>query len=99
VSVDVTNSGPRDGEEVVQCYVHARQSSVPMPIKQLWAFQRVALTKGQTKSVSLELETKNFGHWDKATQHFLVEPGAFDILVGASSDDIRQSTTLNVRGN
>jgi len=99
VSVDVTNSGPRDGEEVVQCYVHARQSSVPMPIKQLWAFQRVALTKGQTKTVSLELETKNFGHWDKATQHFLVEPGAFDILVGASSDDIRQSTTLNVRNN
>ncbi len=65
-TVDVTNTGSRDGDEVVQCYVHAQTASVPMPIRQLWAFQRVAIPKGQTKTVTLPLETKNFGHWSQA---------------------------------
>ena len=67
-SVDVANTGNRDGEEVVQCYVHARKASVPMPIKQLWAFQRVSIPKGHTRTVALHIDTKNFGHWDKARQ-------------------------------
>jgi beta-glucosidase len=95
-AVDVTNTGTRDGDEVVQCYVHAQKASVPMPIKQLWAFQRVSLQAGQTKTVSLSLDSKNFGHWDKASQRFIVEPGQFDILVGASSDDIRSTQVLRI---
>jgi beta-glucosidase len=67
-----------------------------MPIKQLWAFQRVSLQAGQTKTVSLSLDSKNFGHWDKASQRFIVEPGQFDILVGASSDDIRSTQVLRI---
>ena len=96
-SVDVANTGNRDGEEVVQCYVHARKSSVPMPIKQLWAFQRVSIPKGRARTVALHIDTKNLGHWDKARQRFVVEPGKFDILVGGSSDNIRQSRTLTIR--
>ena len=98
VMVDVTNTGPRTGDEVVQCYVHARSASVPMPIKQMWAFKRVTLAKGETETVSMDLETKNFGHWDQLSQSLLVEPGTFDILVGASSDDIRQSTAVVISG-
>ena len=67
-SVDVANRRPRDGEEVVQCYVHTRKASEPMPIKQLWAFQRVSIPKGHTRTVALHIDTKNFGHWDKAHQ-------------------------------
>ena len=95
-TVDVTNTGSRDGDEVVQCYVHAQTASVPMPIRQLWAFQRVAIPKGQTKTVTLPLETKSFGHWSQAQQKFVVEPGKFDIQVGAASDDIRESAVLQV---
>ncbi len=98
VSVDVTNTGPRDGEEVVQCYVHSRNSSVPMPIRQLWAFQRVKLQKGQTRRVQMTLNTENFGHWEKARQAFVVEPGDFDIMVGTSSADIRQKAVLTIKG-
>ena len=97
VSVNVANAGSRDGEEVVQCYVHARKASVPMPIKQLWAFQRVRILKGHTGTVALHLDTKNLGHWDKTRQRFIVEPGKFDILVGSSSDNIRQSGTMTIR--
>ncbi len=97
VSVAVTNTGTRDGEEVVQCYVHARKASVPMPIKQLWAFQRIFIPKGRTKMAVLKLDTKNFGHWDKRLQRFLVEPGSFDVLVGSSSADIRQTGLLRIR--
>ena len=92
----VTNTGPRDGSEVVQCYVHAQSASVPMPIKQLWAFQKMFLSKGESKTVSLNLDPKNFGHWDKATQAFIVEPGKFDVMVGASSADIRQTAVIEV---
>jgi beta-glucosidase len=96
-TVTVTNTGPRDGSEVVQCYVHAENASVPMPGKQLWAFQKVFLSKGESKTVSLDLDPKNFGHWDKAAQAFVVEPGKFDVMVGASSADIRQTATVEVK--
>ncbi len=95
-TVKVTNTGARDGDEIVQGYVHAEKASVPMPIKQLWAFQRVSLPAGQSKTVSLDLDTKNFGHWDKDRQKFVVEPGLFDIMVGAASDDIRGTQVLKI---
>jgi beta-glucosidase len=96
VTLDVTNSGSRDGEEVVQCYVQTPDAGVPMPIRQLWGFQRVCVPKGATKSVSIELDTANFGYWDKATQKFQIPDGTYDIQVGASSSDIRASIPLKI---
>ena len=96
VSVDVTNTGSRDGDEVVQGYVHGQKSSVPMPVKQLWSFQRVSIPKGATKTVTLDLDTGNFGHWDKTRQAFVVEPGKFDIGIGASSEDIRATADIEI---
>jgi beta-glucosidase len=94
--VTVKNTGSRAGDEVVQCYVHAHNASVPMPSKQLWAFKRITLAAGESKDVSLELNAANFGHWDQDKEKFVVEPGDFDVMVGASSADIRQQTTLTV---
>lgn len=96
VSVDVTNTGACNGDEVVQCYVHALKPSVPMPQKQLWGFERVSIPKGETKTVTLDLDTTNFGHWDKEKQSFVVEPGAYDVEVGSASDDIRGSGVLTL---
>jgi len=88
-TLDVTNTGDRDGDEVVQGYVTALKSSVPMPKRQLWAFQRVSIPHGQTRSVTLAFDTANFGHWDKAQQRFVVEPGEFVIQTASSSDSVR----------
>ena len=95
-SVEVTNSGARDGEEVVQFYVHSPASKVPMPIRQLWGFQRVFIPKGKTRTVTIPLDSSNFGYWDKASQTFRISAGIYELQVGASSSDIRCKQSVNI---
>ncbi|MFF6877530.1 glycoside hydrolase family 3 C-terminal domain-containing protein [Streptomyces sp. NPDC012474] len=96
--VAVTNTGKRAGDEVVQLYTHQRVSRDKQPLKQLEAFQRVSLKPGQTKTVKLRLTTKDLAHWDVTRSKWVVESGTYDVLVGASSEDIRSRTSLKVRG-
>jgi beta-glucosidase len=80
-SIDVTNSGTRDGDEVVQVYVTEVSPSAPAPIRSLAAFKRVAIPAGGTRTVSFTLQPKNFSIVDAAGKRF-VEPGNFTIVVG-----------------
>jgi beta-glucosidase len=96
VSVDVKNTGNRAGDEVVQLYVHDRESSVPQPPKELKGFLRVVLDPGETKTVTLTLSAQQLAFWDVKTHGFVVEPGAYDLLVGSSSRDIRGKAKLEV---
>jgi len=89
VSVGITNEGKRAGDEVVQLYVHQIRSSVKRPAKELRGFQRVSLQPGEQKQVSFTLPAEKLAFWDERTHGFLVEPGAYDVMVGASSADIR----------
>ena len=95
VSVKVTNIGKRPGDEVVQLYLHDVVASVTRPVKELRGFSRVHLDPGETKRVDFNLGPADLGLWDRDMQR-VVEPGTFDILVGASSADIRQRATLKV---
>ena len=99
VSVDVTNTGKVAGDEVVQLYVHQEKSSVPRPAEELRGFQRVSLQPGETRTVTLALPGEKLAFWDEQTHAFVVEPGAFDVMVGASSGDIRLRQTLAVTAN
>lgn len=96
VSVQVENIGKRAGDEVVQLYAHQVKSRVPRPKKELRAFQRISLHPGQKKTVSLTLSVDQLGFYDVNRHGFLVEPGGFDILVGASSRDIRGTNQIQV---
>ncbi len=96
VSFTVKNVGGADGDEVVQLYVHDVESSVKQPIKVLRGFKRVHLKKGESKTVTLPLAVKDLSFWDEKANAFAVEPGEFDILVGASSADIRLKGKLEV---
>ncbi len=96
VSVDVTNTGKLAGDEVVQLYVHDIASSVKRPVKELRGFERVSLNPGQTKTVTLTLPAQKLAFYDEKSHDFMVEPGAFDLLIGSSSADIRLTTKLNV---
>jgi beta-glucosidase len=98
VSVDVTNSGTVAGDEVVQLYTHQRASRDKQPLRQLRAFQRVSLKPGQTKTVRLTLRAADLAYWDVTRGTWAVESGDHDLMVGASSTDIRQRATLGVRG-
>ncbi|HET7506254.1 MAG TPA: glycoside hydrolase family 3 C-terminal domain-containing protein [Kofleriaceae bacterium] len=98
VEVEVTNTGDRAGDEVVQLYTHQRTSRDVMPNQQLRAFQRVHLERGQTRRVRLSVPVSDLAHWDVTRDRWVIEASAHDVLVGASSADIRQRATVTVRG-
>jgi beta-xylosidase len=86
VLVDVTNTGSRRGDEVVQVYVRDCVASVTRPVKELKAFRRVSLDPGETRAVSLDLGPDALAFYD-IDMKYRVEPGEFRILVGTSSRD------------
>jgi len=98
VSVDVTNSGTRAGDEVVQLYVsYPTTTGVPRPIKQLQGFQRVTLAAGETKTVALPLSYAQLGYWDTTSSSFKVQSGTVHLMVGGSSVDKRSEADLTVQ--
>jgi beta-xylosidase len=84
VSVDVTNTGDREGDEVPQLYIHQRVSSVTRPVLELRGFQRVHLRPGEKTTVIFTLTPESLALWNE-DMRFVVEPGMFDILLGTSS--------------
>jgi beta-glucosidase len=84
VTVDVSNTGQRSGDEVVQLYLRDVVSSVTRPVEELKGFERVTLKPGETKTVSFPIGHDALGFW-KTTKDFVVEPGKFDVTVGGSS--------------
>jgi beta-glucosidase len=90
VALDVKNAGPRDGDEVVQLYVRDVGAGPPAAIRELRGFQRVHLKAGEQKKVRFALVAeRDLARYDEARKAFAVEPGEFEIEVGASSQDLR----------
>ena len=96
VSVDVTNSGTRDGDEVVQLYVKHMGSKVARPPKELRGFERVHLVRGQTKTVQIPLKADSLAYWNDAKHAFAVEEEPILLMVGSSSADVRAQRTVRV---
>jgi beta-glucosidase len=97
VNVTVSNTGTRDGEEVVQLYVKHNNSKVERPIKELKAFKRVALKAGETKVVALQLRAADLEYWDAKKQRFELEKGSVELQAGGASDAIAVTTTLRIQ--
>jgi len=91
VSFDVTNSGSRDGDEIAQVYVRCPGAAVERPLMQLVNFERVHLKAAETRTVSLALahDHQALRYWDEKSAQFAVESGPLEIMVGASSADIK----------
>jgi beta-glucosidase len=96
VSVPVRNTGARAGDETVQIYVHQLLSSVTRPIKELKAFERITLNPGESKTVTFVLTSEAFRMWNASMQR-VVEPGAFEIMAGPNSVDLK-TALLNIGG-
>lgn len=96
VAVDVTNTGGRPGDEVVQLYVTHLDSRVERPLQELKAFQRLHLQPNRTGTASLTVAADDLAYWDVAEGRFMVEDGPVEIRVGQSSADIQLRTTVTV---
>lgn len=94
VCFNLKNSGDMDGDEVVQLYVSARKHTDKDPIKQLKAFQRISLRKGETKKVELTVPYTELQVWDEKQNRFILPDKEMTLEIGASSSDIRLQTTF-----
>ncbi len=99
VSVDVTNTGKVTGKETVQVYVRDQKSALPRPEKELKAFKKIELQPGETKTVTLWLGFRAFAYYHPAYKQWITEDGEVDILVGASSADIRCALTATLQSS
>jgi beta-glucosidase len=97
VSVDVTNTGLRAGKEVVQLYVRDEQARLQRPEKELKAFAKVHLEPDESKTVTLSIAREALAYYDDRTHKWVAEAGEFEVLVGASSQDIRATATFALR--
>ena len=96
VAVDITNTGTRDGDEVMQVYVGFSGSKVARPLKQLTGFKRVSIPSGRTRTVWVPLKGSALAYWDETQNGWLTETGPVQVFVGGSSADERLSTSIRV---
>jgi beta-glucosidase len=95
-TLKVRNTGQRAGAEVVQLYVHDGHAKIDRPEHELKAFSRVDLKPGETKTVALQLNRSAFEYWSPQTKEWTLDPGTFEIQVGASSRDIRLKAPIEI---
>ena len=98
VSLTVTNTGARDGAEIVQVYIAKPGAEIFRPAQELKAFARVPLAAGESRTVTLPLDDKAFRYWNTRTDCWEVEGGRYEVRVGASSADIRLMANVDIRG-
>ena len=96
LSFDVANTGKRDGDEVVQVYVKLPQLTIPMPVKQLKGFSRKQIVKGTTANFEIEIDKSKLNYWDESLSKFVTPKGSFSFMIGAASDDIRLTGSINL---
>ncbi|MGI4830506.1 MAG: glycoside hydrolase family 3 C-terminal domain-containing protein [Janthinobacterium lividum] len=97
VTADVTNTGSRDGDEVVQLYVSHQGSAVVRPLEELKGFRRVAVPAGQTVPVTLTLHASDLAYWNAAKNDWTLERDKVELRLGAASNDIRLRQTIAVQ--
>ena len=98
VTLTVTNTGARDGAEIVQIYIAKPGAEIFRPAQELKAFARVPLAAGESRTVTLPLDDKAFRYWNTRTDCWEVEGGRYEVRVGASSADIRLTANVDIRG-
>ncbi len=97
VSVDVTNIGRREGQEVVQLYIADKKSALPRPVKELKGFDKVRLAPGQTATVTFTINAEDLSYFDDAKHEWVAEPGKFEAIVAAAADDIKGKVAFELK--
>lgn len=96
VTVPITNTGKREGSEIVQLYISDLESSLPRPIKELKGFKKIKLVPGETKFVEFKIDKKALSFFDDTRHEWVAESGKFEVIIAASSTDIRGKVTFEL---
>jgi beta-glucosidase len=96
-SVEVKNTGKREGAEIVQLYIHDAEASVARPVKELKGFEKVSLQPGETKTVNFTIDKSALSFFDADEHAWVAEPGDFEAIIGASSSEVKSRTTFTLR--
>ena len=94
ISIAITNTGNRAGDEVVQLYIHDLHASVTRPVQELKGFQRISLAPGETRTITFQLDVRQLGFYNQAMA-YVVEPGVIEVMIGSSSQDIRRARDVH----
>lgn len=97
VTVPITNTGRREGAEIVQLYIRDEAASLPRPIKELKGFRKVTLAPGETQEVTFTIDAEALSFFDDARHEWVAEPGRFEALIAASATDIRTSVAFELK--
>lgn len=97
VSIELKNTGDREGAEVVQLYIQDIESSLPRPFKELKGFKKIFLKSSQKKTINFELHREDLAFFDENLNDWIVEDGRFKILIGSSSEDIGLETEFTYK--
>ncbi len=97
VKCDIKNTGSYEGKEIIQLYIKPLDNVVARPIKELKAFDKISLRPGETKTVTFKLCHKDFAYYNTCLHDWHVESGCYDILIGASSRDIKLKKVFRVK--
>lgn len=97
LSVTVANKGDRDGAESVQIYSGQNKPSLPRPVKELKGFKKVFLKSGESKTIEISIPVKDLAYFDDKAHEWVVEADKFTLYCGASSADIKNKVTIQVR--
>jgi beta-glucosidase len=95
-SVDITNTGKRAGEEVVELYIHEPRPQIDRPVRELKGFAKVALKPGETRTVQFTLQPRALAYFDTPGHQWKANAGDYEIQIGASSRDLRQKAVLHL---
>lgn len=97
VKVTVSNTGAREGQEVVQLYISDKKSSLPRPVKELKGFQKIKLAPGEVREVSFVIDREALSFFDDARHTWVAEPGRFEAVVAASATDVRGVVSFELK--
>ena len=93
----IKNTGDREGAETVQLYIRDVKSSLPRPVKELKGFQKVTLAPGEQRDITFTIDKSILSYYDDSKGEWVMEPGCFEALVGASACDIKSKVAFEVK--